>query len=264
MKTTIFDMAKQIKKEIISLYAHDKFSTYEDIINSIESKIKNSGFEPAFPTVISPDYRVSNWTPINEERNQKLSFEICTVDFGIVDNKGRIIDTAITLTKDPLWEINLIKYRKIIETIEHKINEDYVKNKFIKGSTITKIVECCFENSPFYIISECAAHKISPYVLHAETILMKGKGVPEVILKEGDCFTIEPHVTLEKTHIVQEKGTIFLDCATNKYNTIDHRLGPKTNTKSTVLYSAIKANKKSFYEEDTYILEKRLINTTKV
>lgn len=260
----LFTVAKNIKRQILLKLENNQFETYEDLISYIESTIWNAGLEPAFPTTISPDFKVSNWTPIKQMRSLPLHYKICTIDFGILDEDGLISDTAVSSSVSPYWKEKINLYRTHLRAIGAKVNNEYLKNGFIYGAEITKIVETEFLDSCFNIIPECAAHKIKKNLLHAETILMCGEGVPDVKLVKGDYFTIEPHVTIGPAKVELEPGTIFLDLKTNKYDTLDYRLNLGSDCKNTILYSSVKSNSRSFYEEDTYYLGEGLVNCTGV
>lgn len=262
-KNNIFELAKEIKSSLIKKYHKEELKTYEDIISHVENSIKEKGFFPAFPTTISPDYRVSNWTPVGEQRFQELNFKICTIDFGII-HQGLILDNAITLTKQEYWIQKLDEYKSKIRDIERVLNKIYLQHNVLKGAEITEVVSRVFQNTEFTIIPECAAHKIDLNILHSDPILMCGEGVQGVNLKKGDYFTIEPHVTVGEGHTRIQEGTIFLDLKSNKYDTLDNRLNLESDFKKTILYSSVRSNKISFYEEDTYKLGDQLINCTRV
>lgn len=263
-QSNLFTVAKHIKLQLLSKLKTNEFKTYEDLIQYVESTVKDYGYESAFPTTIAPDYVVSNWTPLKLDRQMALHYTICTVDFGIRDKEGLICDTAITTTNSVYWNKKLSLYKSILRTIESKINSNYLKNNFIYSADITKIVETEFSGTCFNIIPECCAHVIKRNLLHAETILMCGKGCPNVKLVKGDYFTIEPHVTIGPSKTVLEPGTIFLDLKTNKYDTLDNRLNLESDCKRTILYSSVKSDSRSFYEEDTYYLGEDLVNCTGV
>ncbi|MCS7103006.1 MAG: type II methionyl aminopeptidase [Candidatus Korarchaeum sp.] len=160
-----------------------------DIVEESESRIREEGYEPAFPTNISLNQTAAHYTPFPNDESTVISGSIVKLDIGSHSN-GLIVDAARTVALDD-------RYEEMIEVAREAVMRSLAK--IFPGGKLIDVSEVIYEtivSSGYKPISNLTGHKIEVYKLHA------GVDVPNVPvrgnyrIREGDVFAIEPFVTL--------------------------------------------------------------------
>jgi len=252
-------------------------SSYGQATAYVQQTVKNAGYVCAFPTLVLPDKRVSNWTPLIRDLHQELEFKVCcTFDIGIQTPSGAIIDTAVTITK-PLFDPVLQEYKRLYASVLKKLNTIYEESGTLHVNAITDTVHEIFKSTAFKLVYGSDAHFIEPFVLHAAAIPMSypnefcershTKGAP---LAQGDVFTIQPHVFFqvdqegELVPIVQEirstvsDSNIQKDAQRDIIDTVDNRLGKKARFNTSFSTQSVSFRHPSCYAmyiEETFVIK---------
>jgi methionyl aminopeptidase len=159
-----------------------------DIAEESERRIREMGYEPAFPTNISVNQIAAHYTPFPGDDGSIPSSSLVKLDMGAHD-KGIIVDAARTVVLDDRYE-NMAEVAReaLLKAIE----------RMAPGRKLIEVSEAIYEtivSSGYKPISNLTGHKIEIYRLHA------GIDVPNVPvrgnyrIKEWDVFAIEPFVT---------------------------------------------------------------------
>lgn len=160
-----------------------------EIAEESENKIRERGYEPAFPTNISLNQTAAHYTPFPGDESVVTSGSIVKLDIGSHAN-GLIVDAARTVALDD-------RYEEMVDVAREALTRAITK--IVPGSKLIDVSEVIYEtivSSGYKPISNLTGHKIEVYKLHA------GVDVPNVPIrgnyriKDGDVFAIEPFVTL--------------------------------------------------------------------
>lgn len=163
-----------------------------DIAEESENRIREEGYEPAFPTNISMNQTAAHYTPFPGDESIVTSGSIVKLDLGSHKN-GLIVDAARTVTLDD-------RYDDMVEVAREAVMRSVAK--IVPGGRLIDASEVIYEtivSSGYKPISNLTGHKIEIYKLHA------GVDVPNIPIrgnyriKEGDIFALEPFVTLPES-----------------------------------------------------------------
>ncbi|GJJ71140.1 methionyl aminopeptidase [Entomortierella parvispora] len=170
-----------------------------DIVEMIENGTRNlveaNGFESGigFPTGCSLNHCAAHYTPNTGDKTVLEYGDVCKIDFGVHVN-GRIIDSAFTLTFDPVYDNLLTAVREATNT---GIKEAGIDVRLCDiGASIQEVMESYeveIEGKTHQVkcIRNLNGHSIDPYKIHG------GKSVPivdngdETKMEEGEYFAIE-------------------------------------------------------------------------
>lgn len=180
-----------------------RFPTDLALARAVEREIFLMGYRPAFPCMISIDDCVAHWTPSADPALARVITpdSLATIDFGLVDSAGRIVDAAFSVSSGQK-NSELIKVSEgaaalaismsgpdaIISDIGAGIQE-YIESKEVDGVQVRSVWEFC-------------GHSIEPWHVHGR------KAVPNIKFKlppsmrrmvEGEVYAIEPYPTLGET-----------------------------------------------------------------
>lgn len=159
-----------------------------DIAEESESRIREMGYEPAFPTNISLNQTAAHYTPFPGDESIVLDGSVVKLDMGSHAG-GLIVDAARTVVLDD-------RYEEMVEVAREAVIKAVAR--IAPGSRLIDVSEVIYEtivSSGYKPISNLTGHKIEVYKLHA------GVDVPNIPVrgnyrvKEGDIFAIEPFVT---------------------------------------------------------------------
>ncbi len=160
-----------------------------DIAERIEAKIKEAGYEPAFPVNLSVNEVAAHYTPPPEDSTLVPEGALLKVDVG-VRSGGLIVDAARTVDLSGKYETLIAATREAVEA---------AKRVMAPGVPVAKVSAAIYEairNRGLKPITNLAGHKIEPYRLHA------GIDIPNVPSRlarykfsPGDVFAVEPFVT---------------------------------------------------------------------
>jgi len=165
-----------------------------ELCDSLETYIKNSGGELAFPCNISINEIAAHDTADINDKRVIPKNAIVKVDVG-VHIQGYIADTATTIAFDDKMNKLVEATRKALMNAIENIKPGITTNK------IGKIVDSTAKQYGFQTIKNLSGHMIKRNLLHA------GKSVPnyddglEIKMEKKEVFAIEPFLTNGKGYV---------------------------------------------------------------
>lgn len=171
------------------------------IENGTRALIEENGLEAGigFPTGLSTNEIAAHYSPNPGDTKVLQKGDVLKVDFGI-HSKGRIVDSAFTLTWEPTWN-------KLLEAVKDATNTGIAAAGIDVrlcdvGEAIQEVmesyeVEVNGKVYPVKSISNLNGHSIAPYTIHGGRDGIPGKSVPIVKnndttrMEEGEYFAIE-------------------------------------------------------------------------
>ncbi|WFD31147.1 methionyl aminopeptidase [Malassezia sp. CBS 17886] len=184
-----------------------------DIVNLIEDGTRNlveaDGFESGigFPTGVSLNEVAAHYTPNAGDKRVLQETDVLKVDFG-VHVKGRIVDSAFTLTFEPTWNPLLDAVRAATNTGVKEAGIDVRLGDV--GAAIQEVMEshefeAAGKTHQVKCIRNLNGHNIFPYSIHGD------KSVPivampnlDVKMAEGETFAIETFGSTGRGYVVDQ------------------------------------------------------------
>ncbi|KAL4399096.1 Methionine aminopeptidase 2 [Malassezia pachydermatis] len=182
-----------------------------DIANLIENGtrtlVEENGFESGigFPTGLSLNEVAAHYTPNAGDKRVLQSSDVLKVDFG-VHVKGRIVDSAFTMTFEPTWD-------PLVAAVKEATNAGVAAAGIdVRLGDVGAAVQEVMESHEFEVngkthqvkcIRNLNGHNIEPYRIHG------GKSVPivatpglDVKMEEGEYFAIETFGSTGRGYVV--------------------------------------------------------------
>ncbi|KAF9373909.1 Methionine aminopeptidase 2 [Podila verticillata] len=167
----------------------------EMIENGTRNLVEANGFDSgiAFPTGCSLNHVAAHYTPNAGDKTVIQYGDVCKIDFG-VHVGGRIIDSAFTLTFDPVYDNLLAAVKDATNTGVREAGIDVRMGDI--GAAIQEVMESyeveiggkTYSVKP---IRNLSGHSIDLYKIHgAKSVPMVNNGDPTK-MEEGDYFAIE-------------------------------------------------------------------------
>jgi len=182
-------------------------ASFLEVVNSIESKILDSGAGLAFPVNISVNEIAAHYSPRHDDTLTFKKGDVVKLDLGAhID--GYIADTAVTV------EVETHNYDDMIKASSDGLDAaiDLMKagvNLFEVGKAIQKTIT----SYGFKPIDNLTGHSMQRYLIHA------GISVPSVLDKShntkpkvGDVLAIEPFATNGAGHVISREGSNIYLC----------------------------------------------------
>ncbi|KAF9583383.1 Methionine aminopeptidase 2 [Lunasporangiospora selenospora] len=177
---------------------------------------RGGGFEAggiAFPTGCSLNHCAAHYTPNAGDQTVLQYEDVCKIDFGVHVN-GRIIDSAFTLTFDPVYDNLLAAVKDATNTGIREAGIDVRLGDI--GAAIQEVmesyeVEIGGTTYPVKPIRNLTGHSIERYKIHGtKAVPIVANGDPTK-MEEGDFFAIE---TFGSTG----RGLVRYDMETSHYS----------------------------------------------
>jgi methionyl aminopeptidase len=200
---TLTEIAEGIEDSVRALTGHQG-------LEDGDAQIAGMGF----PTGLSINHCAAHYTP-NAGNKMVLNYEdVMKVDFGVHVN-GRIVDSAFTLTFDPVYD-NLINACK--EATNAGIKEAGIDVRMSDiGAAIQEVmesheVEIKGQTYPVKCIRNLNGHSIGHYTIHGGKTVPIVKGGDQTKMEEGETFAIETFGSTGKGYVRDDVShfTIFL------------------------------------------------------
>ncbi|CAN9409715.1 unnamed protein product [Alternaria alternata] len=162
-----------------------------------------------FPTGLSINHCAAHYTP-NAGNKMVINYEdVMKVDFGVHIN-GRIVDSAFTLTFDPVYD-NLINACKAATNAGIKEAGIDVRMSDI-GAAIQEVmesyeVEIKGQMLPVKCIRNLNGHSIGHYTIHGGKTVPIVKGGDQTKMEEGETFAIETFGSTGKGYVRDDMET---------------------------------------------------------
>jgi methionyl aminopeptidase len=183
----------------------------EGIEDSVRALTGHQGLEEGdalkggmgFPTGLSINHCAAHYTP-NAGNKMVLQYEdVMKVDFGVHIN-GRIVDSAFTLTFDPVYD-NLINACK--DATNAGIREAGIDVRMCDiGAAVQEVmesyeVEIKGQMLPVKCIRNLNGHSIGHYSIHGGKTVPIVKGGDQTKMEEGETFAIETFGSTGKGYV---------------------------------------------------------------
>ncbi|BDR92015.1 type II methionyl aminopeptidase [Vulcanisaeta souniana JCM 11219] len=159
-----------------------------ELCDRVENRIRQSGAKPAFPVNVSINEIAAHYTAVIGDKSVIPKGSIIKIDLGAhID--GYIVDTAVTVTFNPMYSQLIKASMKALETAQLSMKP---------GVTLTSIgaqIERVIRSYGFKPIKNLSGHLIRKYELHA------GKSVPNYDngdkqrINDGEVYAVEPFST---------------------------------------------------------------------
>ncbi|KAI9887574.1 MAG: Methionine aminopeptidase 2 [Watsoniomyces obsoletus] len=162
-----------------------------------------------FPTGLSLNNCAAHYTPNAGNKVVLAKEDVMKVDFGVHIN-GRIVDSAFTMTFDPVYDnlVNAVKDATNTGVREAGID---VRMSDI-GSAIQEVmesyeVEIGGTTYPVKAIRNLNGHSIEPYSIHGSKSVPIVKGGDQTKMEEGERFAIETFGSTGKGYVREDMET---------------------------------------------------------
>ncbi|KAF2004958.1 methionine aminopeptidase 2-like protein [Amniculicola lignicola CBS 123094] len=189
----------------------------EGIEDSVRALTGHQGLEEGdalkagmgFPTGLSINHCAAHYTP-NAGNKMVVNYEdVMKVDFGVHIN-GRIVDSAFTMTFDPVYD-NLINACKDATNAGVKEAGIDVRMSDI-GAAIQEVMEsyeCEIKGTtyPVKCIRNLNGHSIGHYTIHGGKTVPIVKGGDQTKMEEGETFAIETFGSTGKGYVRDDMET---------------------------------------------------------
>ncbi|KAH8730195.1 methionine aminopeptidase 2-like protein [Phaeosphaeriaceae sp. PMI808] len=189
----------------------------EGIEDSVRALTGHQGLEDGdgqiagmgFPTGLSINHCAAHYTP-NAGNKMVVNYEdVMKVDFGVHIN-GRIVDSAFTMTFDPVYD-NLVEACKAATNAGVKEAGIDVRMSDI-GAAIQEVmesyeVEIKGEMLPVKCIRNLNGHSIGHYTIHGGKTVPIVKGGDQTKMEEGETFAIETFGSTGKGYVRDDMET---------------------------------------------------------
>ncbi|KAG0211743.1 Methionine aminopeptidase 2 [Mortierella sp. GBA30] len=206
----------------------------EMIENGTRNLVEANGFDSgiAFPTGCSLNHCAAHYTPNAGDKTVLQYGDVCKIDFG-VHVKGRIIDSAFTLTFDPVYDNLLAAVKDATDTGVREAGIDVRLGDV--GAAIQEVMESyeveiggkTFQVKP---IRNLTGHDIELYKIHGKKAVPIVNNGDPTKMEEGDYFAVE---TFGSTG----RGIVRYDMETSHYSRAYDI--PKANIRAKTLFETI-------------------------
>ncbi|KAI1477499.1 hypothetical protein K445DRAFT_322810 [Daldinia sp. EC12] len=179
---TLTEIAEGIENSIRRLVGHDGLSEGD-------AKIAGVGF----PTGLNLDHIAAHYTPNAGNKTVLQQSNVMKVDIGVHVN-GRIVDSAFTMSFDPMYDNLLAAVKDATNTGVKEAGIDVRLGEL--GGYIQETMESyeCEINGttyPIKSIRNLTGHTILPYSIHGTKSVPIVKTQDNTKMEEGDVFAIE-------------------------------------------------------------------------
>jgi methionyl aminopeptidase len=184
------------------------FDMCEELEGFSRKLIKENGLEAgiAFPTGCSLNHVAAHYTPNKGDNTVLQHGDVMKIDFG-TQIKGRIIDSAFTVSFDPQFDPLLQASKDATNT---GIKEAGIDVRLCDvGEAIQEVMESYeveIEGKNYQVksIRNLTGHSISPYQIHAGKSVPIVKGGEATKMEEGEFFAIETFGSTGKGYIHED------------------------------------------------------------
>jgi methionyl aminopeptidase len=201
MKDEILDMYREagvIAAKILQEGAKEiRIGTpYLDIIESIESRVREEGAALAFPLNLSLNEDAAHDTASTGDTRILAKGDVAKLDLGVqVD--GYIADTAMTIDLG----VNSLLVDASREALEAAIG---AVRPGVTVGVLGMAVQSAIESRGYRPISNLTGHGLDRYVLHRSPTIPNVGMNGGVTLEEGMVFAIEPFATTGSGHVTEK------------------------------------------------------------
>jgi len=180
----------------------------EMIENGTRTLIEENGLEAgvAFPTGCSLNHCAAHYTPNGGDNTILGEGDICKIDFG-THIKGRIIDSAFTISFDPEHQALIDAVRDATNTGIREAGIDVRLGEL--GEAIQEVMESyevTIKGKTYQVkpIRNLNGHSIGPYQIHAGKTVPIVKSNDMTKMEEGEFYAIETFGSTGKGYVHED------------------------------------------------------------
>ncbi|KAF2809340.1 peptidase M24A, methionine aminopeptidase [Mytilinidion resinicola] len=192
-----------------------------EIANGIEDSVRaltgHQGLEEGdalkggmgFPTGLSINHCAAHYTPNAGNKTVLQQEDVMKVDFGVHFN-GRIVDSAFTMTFDPVYDNLLAAVKDATNTGIREAGIDVRMcdiGAAIQEAMESYEVEIKGQTYPVKCIRNLNGHSIGHYTIHGGKTVPIVKGGDQTKMEEGETFAIETFGSTGKGHVRDDMET---------------------------------------------------------
>ncbi|KAI0699385.1 peptidase M24A methionine aminopeptidase [Cerioporus squamosus] len=178
------------------------------IENGVRNLVEEDGLESGigFPTGLSLNHCAAHYSPNPGDTLVLGEKDVLKVDIG-VQVKGRICDSAFTLTFDPTYEKLLEAVKAATDTGVREAGIDVRLGElagYIQETMESYEVEVNGKVLPVKPIENLSGHTISPYQIHGGKSVLLVKNDDPTKMEEGEYFAIETFGSTGRGKVIEQ------------------------------------------------------------
>lgn len=171
-------------------------TSYLDIVESIESRVKDEGASLAFPLNLSLNEDAAHDTASPGDTRTFAKGDVAKLDLGVhID--GYIADTATTIDLG----INSLLVEASEQALEEAIR---MVRPGVTAGDLGAVVQSAIESRGYRPISNLTGHGLDQYIQHCSPTIPNIGIHGGVTLEEGMVFAIEPFATTGSGHVMEK------------------------------------------------------------
>ena len=190
------DIAKDVREWSRGLVKPD--AKVFDVAGQIESRIKESGGEMAFPVNICINDITAHYTPRAGDETKIRERDVVTIDLGVHIN-GCIADTAYTMDLSGDYSGMLRANEEALSSVIESIKPG------ISTGDLGEVVQSTLEDAGYKPIENLTGHEVKQYNLHAGISIPNVPVSYEKEIEEGMVLAIEPFATDGAGRVIESK-----------------------------------------------------------
>ncbi|KAH9858343.1 peptidase M24A methionine aminopeptidase [Lenzites betulinus] len=178
------------------------------IENGTRTLVEEDGLESGvgFPTGLSLNHCAAHYSPNPGDTLVLGEKDVLKVDIG-VHVKGRILDSAFTLTFDPTYEKLLEAVKAATDTGVREAGIDVRLGElagYIQETMESYEVEVNGKMLPVKPIENLSGHSIKPYQIHGSKSVLLVKNDDQTKMEEGEYFAIETFGSTGRGKVIEQ------------------------------------------------------------
>ncbi|RDX51888.1 peptidase M24A methionine aminopeptidase [Lentinus brumalis] len=178
------------------------------IENGVRNLVEENGLESGigFPTGLSLNHCAAHYSPNSGDTIVLGEKDVLKVDIG-VHVKGRICDSAFTLTFDPTYEKLLEAVKAATDTGVREAGIDVRLGElagYIQETMESYEVEVNGKVLPVKPIENLSGHTIAPYQIHGGKSVLLVKNDDPTKMEEGEYFAIETFGSTGRGKVIEQ------------------------------------------------------------
>lgn len=197
---TLTEIAEGIEDSVRALVGHDGLTEGDSLLGGM-----------GFPTGLSINNCAAHYSPNAGNKMVLQQEDVMKVDFGVHVN-GRILDSAFTMTFDPVYDNLLAAVKDATNTGVREAGID-VRMCDI-GAAIQEVMESyeveikgvTYQVKP---IRNLNGHNINPFQIHGGKSVPIVKGGDQTKMEEGETFAIETFGSTGKGYVRDDVGFLY-------------------------------------------------------
>ncbi|KAI0673678.1 peptidase M24A methionine aminopeptidase [Trametes maxima] len=180
----------------------------ETIENGTRALVEENGLESGvgFPTGLSLNHCAAHYSPNPGDTLVLGEKDVLKVDFG-VHVKGRIVDSAFTLSFDPTYDKLLEAVKAATDTGVREAGIDVRLGElagYIQETMESYEVEVNGKTLPVKPIENLSGHSINPYQIHGGKSVLLVKNDDQTKMEEGEYFAIETFGSTGRGKVIEQ------------------------------------------------------------